>query len=90
MSRPAAPAERCDTCGRDPRKVNNAVSECSHADCRHRSRSWAVDRVAEPEAPNPLDELFGEKCPYCGIRTEEPCDEPPPDTCEQALRVAFP
>lgn len=84
MNRTAAPAERCDICRRDPRKVNNAVSECSHADCRHRSRSWAV-----PEAPNPFDELFGEKCPYCGIRTEEPCDEPPPDTCERALSETY-
>jgi hypothetical protein len=28
-----------------------------------------------------------ERCPYCGIRTEEPCDEPPPDTCPKALEA---
>jgi hypothetical protein len=79
----------CDICGREPHTVNNAVSECSHVGCPHRSRSWAVDHVVEhePEPLNPLDELFGEVCPYCGIRTDEPCDEPPIDTCERALNV---
>lgn len=26
-------------------------------------------------------------CPYCGARVEEPCDEPPPDTCEKGLEA---
>ena len=26
-----------------------------------------------------------DKCPYCGYRMEEPCDEPPPDMCSKAL-----
>lgn len=30
-----------------------------------------------------------EKCPFCGARTETPCDEPPPDTCEKALNATF-
>ena len=82
----------CTVCRRDPKTVNNAVAECSHVDCPRRSRVWGSAPVvaSAPGMPNPFDELFGEKCPYCGIRTEEPCDEPPSDTCEQALRVTFP
>lgn len=30
-----------------------------------------------------------ERCPYCGGRFKVPCDEPPPDTCSQALEHAF-
>lgn len=26
-----------------------------------------------------------DKCPYCGMRTEEPCDEPPAVYCERAI-----
>lgn len=28
-----------------------------------------------------------EQCPYCGIRTESPCDAPPSDTCEKAINI---
>ena len=28
-----------------------------------------------------------DKCSYCGARVEEPCDEPPPDTCEKAIEA---
>ena len=30
------------------------------------------------------------RCPYCGLVVEEPCEEPPPDTCEKALNVLYP
>lgn len=30
-----------------------------------------------------------EKCPYCGLRTENPCDEPPPCYCERALEAMY-
>ena len=33
----------------------------------------------DDETPEP------ERCPYCGGMFETPCDEPPVDTCEQAL-----
>jgi hypothetical protein len=26
-----------------------------------------------------------EKCPFCGLLVDTPCDEPPPDICEKAL-----
>lgn len=28
-----------------------------------------------------------ELCPFCGLRVETPCDEPPVDTCELALNT---
>ncbi len=28
-----------------------------------------------------------EQCPYCGIRAEEVCDNPPPDMCDKAINV---
>lgn len=30
-----------------------------------------------------------ERCPFCGILTESPCDSLPPDTCEQALNATY-
>jgi hypothetical protein len=30
-----------------------------------------------------------ERCPYCGALVDTPCDEPPPDTCEQALAATY-
>jgi hypothetical protein len=27
------------------------------------------------------------RCEFCGIRTETPCESPPPDTCGHALEV---
>lgn len=35
-----------------------------------------------------MDE-YKEKCPYCGILTDNPCDSPPPDICEQAINVTY-
>ncbi len=40
--------------------------------------------------PGDWDDQFGlwhqlERCPFCGIMTLSPCDEPPPDICEQAI-----
>lgn len=34
-----------------------------------------------------MDDLT--RCPYCGIRAEEVCDSPPPDTCERALNTTI-
>lgn len=34
--------ERCKTCQRDPKTVNNAVSECSHIECPNRVM-WGND-----------------------------------------------
>lgn len=30
-----------------------------------------------------------EQCPFCGIMTDNPCDTPPPDICEQAINVTY-
>lgn len=30
-----------------------------------------------------------ELCPYCGCTVVNPCDEPPPDTCEKALNATY-
>lgn len=30
-----------------------------------------------------------EKCPYCGILSENPCESPPPDYCEQAINAVY-
>lgn len=30
-----------------------------------------------------------ELCIYCGLLVENPCDEPPPDTCEKALGMSI-
>ena len=44
------------------------------------------------------DNIFGRKylaeeaketCPYCGIRTHNPCDLPPVNICEQAINVTY-
>ena len=32
-----------------------------------------------------LIEADWEKCPYCGFRMENPCDEPPSDICSDAI-----
>lgn len=29
-----------------------------------------------------------ERCPYCGGRCLDPCDEPPADICERALELS--
>ena len=30
-----------------------------------------------------------ETCPYCGIKTDDPCDSLPADICEQAINRVF-
>lgn len=44
------------------------------------------------------DNIFGRKyiapealetCPYCGIKTDNPCDTLPPNICEQAINVTY-
>lgn len=30
-----------------------------------------------------------EMCPYCGIMTDNCCDSPPPDYCEQAIGKVY-
>jgi hypothetical protein len=30
-----------------------------------------------------------ETCPYCGILTNNACDSPPPDICDQAINVTY-
>ena len=34
------------------------------------------------------EEIALERCPYCGARVETPCDQPPTDTCDRALRAS--
>lgn len=34
-------------------------------------------------------EEYWETCPYCGIKAEEVCDEPPPDICERAISKVY-
>lgn len=54
--------ERCAVCQRQPEKVINAVSECSHVDCPHRGRAWVGGTGPAPWRPvrrgSPLDLLF--------------------------------
>lgn len=53
-------ADRCTICSRDPARVNNAIAECSHVDCRHRQRGpWEPGcvRSADLPAATPLDLL---------------------------------
>jgi hypothetical protein len=33
------------------------------------------------------EESEKERCAYCGVLVENPCDEPPADYCEQAINV---
>jgi len=32
---------KCDTCQRDPERMNSTVSECSHVECPHRRKAWS-------------------------------------------------
>lgn len=34
-------------------------------------------------------EEYWEQCPYCGIKAEIVCDEPPPDICERAINKVY-
>jgi hypothetical protein len=29
---------KCTTCGRDPKRMNSWIAECSHVECPHRGR----------------------------------------------------
>lgn len=31
----------CNTCARDPGRMNSDFAECSHIDCPHRRRAWS-------------------------------------------------
>jgi len=33
--------DRCAVCGRDPKRMNSTVAECSHVDCPNRRRHVA-------------------------------------------------
>lgn len=35
------------------------------------------------------EEIELERCAYCGMLLESPCDYPPPDYCEQAINKVF-
>lgn len=61
--------KKCETCGRDPERMNSAVAECSHVSCPHRRRAWS-ERPTRAELfrgpwpknesadPLPLDRAF--------------------------------
>jgi hypothetical protein len=31
----------CETCNRDPKRMNSDIAECSHPDCPHRRKAWS-------------------------------------------------
>ena len=46
-------------------------------------------KVATEAYRDNFDAIFKEKCPYCGIRVEDPCDEAPSDICERAINEVY-
>jgi hypothetical protein len=61
--RPEGRQSVCLVCGRDPKRMNNAVAECSHIDCTHRRTQWSdgTGTVWRPETTHdPLGPLFDE------------------------------
>jgi len=60
----------CPVCGRDPKRVNNEASECSHVECPSRRSAWSerptaaeLHRGPWPKNvdadPLPLDQVIG-------------------------------
>lgn len=50
--------------------------------------------VTPDEYAGNWDRIFGKKeepelemCPFCGLRTERPCDDPPPAPCDELNRA---
>lgn len=61
------------------------------------NQAFSQDLNAWPNDHHPgdWDDQFGlfcdslERCPFCGIMTTNPCDQPPPDVCSQAIEVTY-
>lgn len=43
-------ADFCSTCQRDPKRVNNSDSECSHIFCPHRRNTPVLDHASHQQA----------------------------------------
>lgn len=53
---------KCGACGRDPKRMNSAVAECSHVDCPYRARAsgdWGHERGWCKPDDTPFAELDG-------------------------------
>jgi hypothetical protein len=50
-------SSKCETCYRDPERMNSEYSECSHADCPHRRKAWSDRERPQFKGPWPKKDM---------------------------------
>ena len=49
----------CVTCGRNPERMNSAIAECFHIECRHRRVCWSDRVMPERWVPDAVADPMG-------------------------------